>query len=357
MIYRVLTRFFCKGGSPLKTALITGVTGQDGSFLAELLIKNGYEVHGLARPVSAPREDYMDKLCEDPHFHLHYGDMTDSCNLLNVIGSVRPDEIYNLAAQSHVQTSFSMPELTANVNGIGLLHILETVRSLELAKKCRIYQASTSEIFGNASEVPQRETTTQNPCSPYAAAKQYALCIARCYRESYGMFVSNGILFNHESERRGREFVTRKITLAAARITRGLQNKLYLGNLNALRDWGYARDYVECMRKMLLYTKPDDFIIATGQQHSVREFCALAFKHAGVNLAFLGEGLDEKGIDTATGRVLVEVSPEFFRPAEVESLVGDPSKAVSILGFDPSATSFETLVNTMMRHDLRQYDG
>ncbi len=333
--------------------MITGVTGQDGSFLAESLLEKGYVVHGIARLKSAPREKYVERLCDNPYFHLHYADMADGLALLDILNQTQPDEVYNLAAQSHVHASFRMPEITANVGGLGLLRILESVRSLGLSKKSRIYQASTSELFGNVRESPQSEATPFHPCSPYAVAKQYAFWIARSYRKSYGLFVSNGILFNHESERRGKEFVTRKITLAAARIAFGLQGKLRLGNLDALRDWGYAKDYVESMWNMLQHTEPDDFVIATGKQHTVREFCVLAFHYAGIDLRFQGQGVDEKGIDVKTGRVVVEVSPEFFRPVEVESLVGDSSKAASVLGWNPAATSFETLVSVMVEHDLK----
>ena len=337
----------------MKTALITGVTGQDGSYLAEFLLDKGYDVHGIARRTSTERKERIEHLRGNVNFHLHYGDMTDSCSLIRIIGIVKPDEIYNLAAQSHVHVSFDVPEFTANADGIGALRILEAVRLLGMEKVCRIYQASTSELYGKVREVPQSETTPFYPYSPYAAAKQYAYWIALNYREAYGMFISNGILFNHESERRGETFVTRKITIAAARIAKGLQSCLYLGNLNSLRDWGYARDYVDCMWRILQHPTPDDFVIATGEQHSVREFCLLAFKYAGIDLRFEGEGVDEKGIDNKSGKVLVEVSPEFFRPTDVVNLLGDPTKAKTVLGWNPTATSFEDLVRIMVEHDMR----
>jgi len=337
----------------MKTALITGVTGQDGSYLAEFLLDKGYDVHGIARRTSTERKERIEHLRGNVNFHLHYGDMTDSCSLIRIIGIVKPDEIYNLAAQSHVHVSFDVPEFTANADGIGALRILEAVRLLGMEKVCRIYQASTSELYGKVREVPQSETTPFYPYSPYAAAKQYAYWIALNYREAYGMFISNGILFNHESERRGETFVTRKITIAAARIAKGLQSCLYLGNLNSLRDWGYARDYVDCMWRILQHPTPDDFVIATGEQHSVREFCLLAFKYAGIDLRFEGEGVDEKGIDNKSGKVLVEVSPEFFRPTDVVNLLGDPTKAKTVLGWNPTATSFEELVRIMVEHDMR----
>ena len=339
-------------GTCMKRALITGVTGQDGSFLAELLLEKGYTVHGIARRTSTDRKERIEHLRSSPCFHLHYGDMTDSMSLMKIIGSVQPDEIYNLAAQSHVHVSFDVPEYTANADGIGALRIFEAVRLLGMEKTCRIYQASTSELYGKVQEVPQSETTPFYPYSPYAAAKQYAFWIARNYREAYGMFISNGILFNHESERRGETFVTRKITIAAARIVKGLQDKLYLGNMDSLRDWGYAKDFVDCMWRIMQHHEPDDFVIATGEQHSVREFCLLAFRFAGIDLRFEGEGVDEKGIDAKTGRTLVEVSPDFFRPTDVVNLLGDPSKAKSILGWNPTATSFEDLVRIMVEHDL-----
>ena len=316
-----------------KVALITGITGQDGSFLAEFLIEKGYEVHGIMRRSS--------------------GDMTDSSSLVRIIREVKPDEIYNLAAQSHVKVSFDVPEYTAEADAVGTLRLLEAVRLLGYEHRTKIYQASTSELFGLVQEVPQRETTPFYPRSPYGVAKQYGFWITKNYRESYGMFAVNGILFNHESERRGETFVTRKITLAAARIKQGHQDKLYLGNLNALRDWGYAKDYVECMWLILQHETPEDFVIATGEYHTVREFCTLAFHEVGIDLRWEGEGVDEKGIDVATGRVLVEVDPKYFRPAEVEQLLGDPTKAKTLLGWNPRKTSFEQLVKIMVEHDMK----
>ena len=286
--------------------------------------------------------------------NLHWGDMTDSSSLIRIISEIQPDEIYNLAAQSHVKVSFDVPEFTADADAMGVLRLLEAVRIAGLADKCRIYQASTSELYGLVQEVPQKETTPFYPRSPYGVAKLYGFWIMKNYRESYGMFCCNGILFNHESERRGETFVTRKITLAAARIAQGFQDKLYLGNLNSLRDWGYARDYVECMWLILQQEKPDDFVIATGQYHTVREFCTLAFKEVGIDLRWEGSGVDEKGIDVATGRVLVEVDPKYFRPAEVDQLLGDPSKAKRLLGWNPQKTSFEDLVKIMVQHDMRK---
>jgi len=336
-----------------RIALITGVTGQDGSFLAEFLLGKGYVVHGIARRTSTERKERIEHLRNCADFHLHYGDMTDSLSLIKIIGKVRPDEIYNLAAQSHVHVSFDVPEFTANADGLGALRVLEAVRLLGLVESCRIYQASTSELYGKVREVPQSEATPFYPYSPYAAAKQYAYWVTVNYREAYGMFASNGILFNHESERRGETFVTRKITIAAARIAKGLQDKLYLGNLDSLRDWGYAKDYVDCMWRILQHTEPDDFVIATGEQHSVREFCLLAFKYAGIDLRFEGEGVNEKGIDAISGKVLIEVSPEFFRPTDVVNLLGNPAKARSVLGWNPTATPFQELVRIMVEHDLR----
>lgn len=349
----------------MPTALITGITGQDGSYLAEFLLKKGYDVHGIMRRSSSFNTAriehlYLDEWVRDMHrrrlIHLHYGDMTDSSSLIRIIGQVRPDEIYNLAAQSHVKVSFDVPEYTADTDAIGTLRLVEAVRILGLEKKCRIYQASTSELYGKVQEVPQSETTPFYPRSPYAVAKLYAFWIMKNYRESYGMYTANGILFNHESERRGETFVTRKISLAAARISRGVQDKLYLGNLNALRDWGYAPDYVECMWLILQQPEPDDYVIATGEYHSVREFTTLAFERAGIALDWQGEGLDEKGIDRATGRVLVEVDPRFFRPAEVEQLLGNPAKARERLGWNPTRTPFRTLVERMVDHDLSSLD-
>ncbi len=344
-----------------KIALITGITGQDGSFLAEFLLDKGYDVHGIIRRSSSFNTGriehlYIDDLIEDIHkdrrVHLHYGDMTDSMSITRLIREIQPTEIYNLAAQSHVKVSFEVPEYTADADAVGTLRILEAVRFLGLEKKCRIYQASTSELFGKVQEVPQKETTPFYPTSPYAVAKQYGFWITRNYRDAYGMFAANGILFNHESERRGETFVTRKITLAASRIAHGYQKKLYLGNLNALRDWGYAKDYVECMWLILQHDKPDDFVIATGEQYSVRTFCELAFKEAGIELEFKGEGVNEKGYNKKTGEVLVEVDPAYFRPSEVETLLGDPSKAKAELGWNPRKTSFEQLVKLMMKHDM-----
>ena len=338
----------------MKTALITGVTGQDGSYLSELLIEKGYEVHGIIRRSSVDYRERIAHLEGNPQFHLHYGDLGDSVNLIKIIGFVRPDEIYNLAAQSHVQVSFDVPEYTANVDAVGALRILEAVRICGLEKACRIYQASTSELFGKVEQIPQSEATPFHPYSPYAVAKLYDYWITREYREAYGMFCCSGILFNHESERRGETFVTRKITLAASRIAQRKQEKLYLGNLSSLRDWGYAKDYVKCMWLILQNNKPDDFVIATGVQHSVREFCTLAFHYAGLELEFKGEGIDEKGYDKATGKVLVEVSPAFYRPTDVVNLCGDSSKAKRELGWNPSSTSFEQLVKIMVEHDMHK---
>ena len=344
-----------------KTALITGITGQDGSFLAEFLLEKGYEVHGIMRRSSSFNTAriehlYLDEWVRDMKqkrlIELHYGDMTDSSSLIRIIQTVQPDEIYNLAAQSHVKVSFDVPEYTAEADAVGTLRLLEAVRILGLEKKCRIYQASTSELFGKVQEIPQKETTPFYPRSPYGVAKQYGFWITKNYRESYGMFAVNGILFNHESERRGETFVTRKITLAACRIAQGFQDKLYLGNLNALRDWGYAKDYVECMWLMLQHDTPEDFVIATGEYHSVREFTEMAFRAAGLKLTWQGNGIEEKGIETSTGRILVEVDAKYFRPAEVEQLLGDPSKAKRLLGWNPNQTSFEELVNIMVTHDM-----
>lgn len=345
----------------MPTALITGITGQDGSYLAEFLLEKGYEVHGIMRRSSSFNTGriehlYLDEWVRDMHkerrLHLHWGDMTDSSSLIRIIGLVKPDEIYNLAAQSHVKVSFDVPEYTADADGLGTLRLLEAVRILGREKSTRIYQASTSELFGKVQEIPQRETTPFYPRSPYAVAKLYAFWIIKNYRESYGMYAVNGILFNHESERRGETFVTRKITLAAARIKAGKQDRLYLGNLNARRDWGYARDYVECMWLMLQQPEPDDYVIATGEYHTVREFTTLAFKEVGIELRWEDEGINEKGIDVATGKVLVEVDPRFFRPAEVEQLLGDPTKAREKLGWNPRNTSFEQLVSLMVKADV-----
>ncbi len=345
-----------------KVALISGITGQDGSFLAEFLLSKGYEVHGIMRRSSSFNtgriehlylEEWVKDMKNPRQVNLHYGDMTDSSSLIRIIQKLQPDEIYNLAAQSHVKVSFDVPEYTAETDAIGTLRMLEAVRILGLERKTKIYQASTSELFGKVQEVPQRETTPFYPRSPYGVAKQYGFWIVKNYRESYGMFAVNGILFNHESERRGENFVTRKITLAAANIANGLQEKLYLGNMNAKRDWGYARDYVECMWLMLQHERPEDFVIATGEHHSVREFATLAFHYAGIELEWQGEGIDEKGIDKATGKVLVEVDPRFFRPSEVEQLLGDPTKAKTLLGWNPTTTSFDKLVRIMVEHDMK----
>ena len=336
----------------MKTALITGITGQDGSYLSEFLLEKGYDVHGTIRRSSVDFRERIAHLEGKPHFHLHYADLGDSMSILGVIAKVRPDEIYNLAAQSHVQVSFDSPEFTADVDAVGVLRILEAVRQLGLKEKCRMYQASTSELYGKVEEVPQNENTPFHPYSPYAVAKQYGFWIVKEYREAYGMYACSGILFNHESERRGETFVTRKITLAAARIKQGKQDKLYLGNLGSLRDWGYAKDYVECMWLILQQKKPEDFVIATGVQHSVREFCYYAFKHVGIELEFQGEGADEKGIDKETGKVLIEVSPDFYRPTDVVNLWGDPTKAKAKLGWNPNKTSFEELVNIMVDSDM-----
>ena len=338
----------------MKKALITGVTGQDGSYLSEFLIEKGYDVHGVIRRSSVDFRGRIAHLEGNDHFHLHYGDLSDSMSLVKIVASVRPDEIYNLAAQSHVQVSFDVPEFTADVDATGVLRVLETVRVCGLEKTCRIYQASTSELYGKVEEVPQSETTPFHPYSPYAVAKQYGFWITKEYREAYDMFCCSGILFNHESERRGETFVTRKITLAASRIAQGVQDKLYLGNLSSLRDWGYAKDYVECMWLILQHDTPEDFVIATGEQHSVREFATLAFHYAGIELEWKGEGLDEKGIEKGTGRILVEVSPDFYRPTDVVNLLGDPTKAKKELGWDPVKTSFEELVRIMVEHDMKK---
>lgn len=335
-----------------KVALITGITGQDGSYLAELLLSKGYDVHGTIRRSSVDFRERIAHLEGKPNFHLHYADLSDSMSILGVIGKVKPTEIYNLAAQSHVQVSFDSPEFTADVDAVGVLRILEAVRQLGLTQQCKIYQASTSELYGKVEEVPQNENTPFHPYSPYAVAKLYGFWIVKEYREAYNMYCCSGILFNHESERRGETFVTRKITLAAARIKQGKQDKLYLGNLSSLRDWGYAKDYVECMWLILQQDHPEDFVIATGVQYSVRDFCYYAFKHVGIELEFKGEGLEEKGIDKATGKVLIEVSPDFYRPTDVVNLWGDPTKAKAKLGWDPSSTSFEELVNLMVDSDM-----
>lgn len=344
-----------------KVALISGITGQDGSFLAEFLLSKGYEVHGIIRRSSSFNTAriehlYLDEWVRDMKkkrlINLHYGDMTDSSSLIRIIQSTQPDEIYNLAAQSHVQVSFDVPEYTAECDAVGTLRMLEAVRMLGLIDKCRIYQASTSELFGLVQEVPQKETTPFYPRSPYGVAKQYGFWITKNYREAYGMFAVNGILFNHESERRGENFVTRKITLAASRIAQGLQDKLYMGNLDAQRDWGYAMDYVQCMWLMLQHDKPEDFVIATGEMHTVREFCTRSFAEAGIELEWQGQGVDEKGYEKATGRLLVEIDPKYFRPCEVEQLLGDPTKARTLLGWNPTNTSFKELISIMMKHDM-----
>ena len=334
----------------MKKALITGITGQDGSYLAEFLLEKGYEVHGITRRTSISNTARIDHLMGK--ITLHDGDLSDSLSLVRLIGSIKPDEIYNLAAQSHVGVSFDVPEYTADVVATGVLRVLEAVRICGLEKTCRIYQASTSELYGKVEEVPQRETTPFHPYSPYAVAKQYGFWIVKEYREAYNMFCCNGILFNHESERRGETFVTRKISLAAARIAQGKQDVLYLGNLSSLRDWGYAKDYVECMWLILQNDKPEDFVIATGEQHSVREFCEHAFREAGIELEFKGEGMDEVGIDKATGKTVIKVSPEFYRPTDVVNLWGDPAKAKTELGWNPTKTTFEELVKIMVAHDM-----
>ena len=352
----------------MKKALITGITGQDGSYLAEFLLNKGYEVHGILRRSSSFNTGriehlYIDEFIEDMHnnknFHLHYGDITDSTNMISLIQEIKPDEIYNLAAQSHVKVSFDIPEYTANVDALGTLRILEAVHLLGLDTK--IYQASTSELYGLVQEVPQSETTPFYPRSPYGVAKLYGFWITKNYREAYNIFASNGILFNHESPRRGETFVTRKISLAAARIKIGKQKKLYLGNLNAKRDWGHAKDYIECMWLILQHDEPDDFVIATGEMHTVREFCDLAFEEVGINLRWEGEGINEKGIDNETGNVLIEVDPKYFRPTEVDQLLGDPTKSINKLGWNPTKTPFKKLVKEMVQEDLKlvkkEYNG
>ncbi|MFE0299519.1 GDP-mannose 4,6-dehydratase [Priestia megaterium] len=350
----------------MKTALITGVTGQDGSYLAEFLLEKGYEVHGLIRRSSSYNQERLEDLLTEEatnallnnsNFHLHYGDVTDALNVTRIIGEIQPDEIYNLAAQSHVRVSFDMPGYTLDVDAKGTLNILEAVRILGLTDKTRVYQASTSELYGKVQEVPQKETTPFYPRSPYGVAKIYGFWITKNYRESYNMFAVNGILFNHESERRGETFVTRKITLAASRIAQGKQQKLTLGNLDSLRDWGYAKDYVECMWLILQHDKPEDFVIATGEMHSVREFVQLAFKHTGIEIEWSGEGLEEKGTNKATGEVIVEIDPKFFRPAEVDQLLGDPTKAKTLLNWNPTKTSFEELVKIMVKEDMRKVEN
>ena len=335
----------------MKRALITGITGQDGSYLAELLLDKGYEVHGMTRRASLPNTQRIEHLLD--RITLHDGDLSDSSSIIRIMNLVRPDEVYNLAAQSHVQVSFDVPEYSGDVDALGVLRMLEAIRILGMEKTCRFYQASTSELYGKVEEVPQRETTPFHPYSPYAVAKQYGFWMVKEYRDAYGMFAVNGILFNHESERRGETFVTRKITRAAGRIACGLQDKLQLGNLDSKRDWGYARDYVECMWLMLQHDTPEDFVIATGVQHTVREFTTLAFAHDGIELVWQGSGLEEKGIDKATGKVLVEVNPAWFRPTDVDNLWGDPTKAKTVLGWNPQKTSYEQLCAIMAEHDLR----
>lgn len=335
----------------MKKALITGITGQDGSFLAELLLEKGYEVHGLVRRASISNTARIDHLLAEKSIVLHDGDLSDTSSLMAIIARVQPDEIYNLAAQSHVQVSFDAPEYSGDVDAIGVLRILEAVRILGLTEKTRFYQASTSELYGKVEEVPQRETTPFHPYSPYAVAKQYGFWITKEYREAYGMFAVNGILFNHESERRGENFVTRKITLAAGRIAEGLQDHLELGNMDSLRDWGYARDYVECMWMMLQHDTPEDFVIATGEQHTVRDFTEKAFRENGIELRWEGIGMDEKGYDKNTGKMLVCVNPAWFRPTDVDNLWGDPTKAKKVLGWNPRKTTYEELIAIMARHD------
>ena len=335
----------------MKTALITGITGQDGSYLAELLLEKGYDVHGIVRRASTSNTGRIDHIIKK--ITLHDGDLSDSCSLIRIINLVKPDEIYNLAAQSHVQVSFDVPEYSGDVDALGVLRVLEAVRILGMEKSCRVYQASTSELFGKVEEIPQRETTPFHPYSPYAVAKQYGFWIVKEYREAYGMFAVNGILFNHESERRGENFVTRKITLAAGRIAEGIQDCLELGNLDSLRDWGYAKDYVECMWLMLQHDTPEDFVIATGIQHTVRDFTEKAFYANGIELVWEGKGLDEKGYDKKTGKMLVCVNPEWFRPTDVDNLLGDPEKAKTVLGWNPQKTSYEELVRIMAEHDRR----
>ena len=336
----------------MKVALITGITGQDGSFLAEFLVEKGYEVHGIIRRASISNTSRIDLLLEKKAIALHDGDLTDTSSLIRIINQVKPNEIYNLAAQSHVQVSFDAPEYSGDVDALGVLRILESVRILGMEKTCRIYQASTSELFGKVEEVPQRETTPFHPYSPYAVAKQYGFWIVKEYREAYGMFAVNGILFNHESERRGENFVTRKISLAVARIANKLQDKLYLGNLDSLRDWGYEKDYVECMWLMLQQDNPEDFVIATGEQHTVRDFVERAFRVAGIDIEWSGKGIDEKGHDKKSGKILVEVDKRWFRPTDVDNLWGDPTKARTVLGWNPQKTSYEQLIEIMVKHDL-----
>ena len=335
----------------MKKALITGITGQDGSYLAEFLLEKGYEVHGIHRRSSITNMGRIEHLLD--RITLHDGDLTDSSSLIRIINIVRPDEIYNLAAQSHVQVSFDVPEYSGDVDALGTLRVLEAVRILGFVKKTKVYQASTSELYGKVEEIPQKETTPFHPYSPYAVAKQYGFWITKEYREAYGMFAVNGILFNHESERRGETFVTRKITLAAGRIAEGLQDHLELGNMDSLRDWGYAKDYVECMWLIMQQEKPDDFVIATGVQHTVRDFTEKAFAANGIMIRWEGTGLEEKGYDVETGKMLVSVNPEWFRPTDVDNLWGDPTKAKTVLGWNPQKTSYEELIRIMAEHDRK----
>ena len=344
---------YIKENDDMKKALITGITGQDGSYLAEFLLEKGYEVHGITRRISISNTQRIDHLLAANKIKIHDGDLSDGNSIVRIINEVQPDEIYNLAAQSHVGNSFDVPIYTGDVDALGVLRILDAVHQLGLDKKTRIYQASTSELYGQVEEVPQNENTPFHPFSPYAVAKQYGFWMMREYRDAYGQFAANGILFNHESERRGETFVTRKITLAAARISQGLQECLYLGNLDSKRDWGYAKDYVECMWLILQQDEPDDYVIATGVQHTVREFATLAFKHVGIDIEWQGQGIDEKGIDKATGKVVVAVSPDFYRPTYVVDLWGDPTKAKTKLGWNPQKTSYEDLVRIMAEHDLK----
>lgn len=335
----------------MKKALITGITGQDGSYLAEFLLEKGYEVHGIVRRASISNTARIDHLIEKNAITLHDGDLSDSSGLIRLVGEIKPDEIYNLAAQSHVQVSFDAPEYSGDVDALGVLRVLEAVRVCGLTKTCKVYQASTSELYGKVEEVPQRETTPFHPYSPYAVAKQYGFWMVKEYRDAYGMFAVNGILFNHESERRGENFVTRKITLAAGRIAEGLQNHLELGNMDSLRDWGYAKDYVECMWLIMQQDKPEDFVIATGVQHTVRDFTEKAFAANGITICWEGTGIDEKGYDAATGKMLVCVNPQWFRPTDVDNLWGDPTKAKTVLGWNPQSTTYEQLVEIMAKHD------
>ena len=336
----------------MKKAIITGITGQDGSYLAELLLEKGYIVHGIKRRSSSFNTQRLDKFFEHPNLHLHYGDLTDSSNLIKLIAEIEPDEVYNLGAQSHVAVSFDLPEYTADVNALGTLRLLEAIRFLKLENKTRFYQASTSELFGS-SEPPQSELTPFHPRSPYAVSKLYAYWIVKNYREAYGIYAVNGILFNHESERRGETFVSRKITTSVARIKLGTQKKLYLGNLNASRDWGYAKDYVDCMWRMLQQPVAEDFVIATGVTHTVKDFCDLAFREIGIEIEWRGDGINEKGINSRNGDVIIEVDPLYFRPTEVDLLIGNPKKAEKLLGWNPNKTPFSEMVRIMVSHDLQ----